>query len=503
VWSLAAPLGVGAAAAALVALVASVTIVRLVSTNQPPGPPCRREELGLGALAVIVVSVQAAATSTTPDTALYHIQAIRWIQQYPAVPGLANLLDRLALAAPWFEAQALFDPALFGAPPALALNGLVFVVAVAYFLGGLRDLACHDDHGWRRGFVRLACVPAAFWLTRRWVTSASPDVAVALLSWVVLLMIVEKVASRHDETIDQAAWVITTLASFAAITRPLAAMLLVAPAWLIVRNFRRHRGRAWALAGLVLAVAAPFLVRNAIVSGYAVYPIPSTKVPGLSWAVPADRAEDLLRWTADWARLPVHPVPALDLAAWVPDWFGRLTPAERVLVGSLPVLTLVHAGLVLLPKRRAASPLTIGGALPLVVSLAGTLLWVVAVPDPRFAWGYLGFLAILLAVPLIEPAIRHLPGWAPALLVALVLVDQGCRVTSQQHVTVRAHWLRPAPFPVVAITKVAVGGIEIRIPLDGAPCWDTPLPCAPLVGGDLTARGRTLEAGWLSRSADR
>jgi hypothetical protein len=491
VWSLGAPLGPWVVAGALAVLAAaSAATLLFVPDREARTRRVSWVETALLGLVVAAAAAQAAGPILLVDTGLYHIQAIRWIEQHPAVPGLANLHHRLAFAAPWFEAQAIFDPALFGGRAAFALNGLVFVVAVRFFLGGI------GRTGRGSGLLRLACLPAAFWLLRRGLSSASPDGTVALLSWVVLALLAEKIESGAAAAIDAAAWEITALACFAAMIKLPAALLLLAPAWLIVRNLRVDRRRALALAVLAAAVAVPFLLRSVIVSGYLLFPI--GRVPGLAWTLPAAKTAGFLRHIVDAARLPYQAhVPVLDFAAWVPGWFRRLTLVERCLVAAPPVLALLHAARALRRHGRQAVAWPAGYPLLAGATFAGSLLWLLAAPDPRFGWGYFPLLAILLTIPLAAGWIGRLPRRALVLLVALVLLDQVRRVAVQQRSTLPESWLWPVAPPVVATHAVLTGGLAVRVPLAGELCWDAPLPCAPPLDPDVMPRGATLDAGWI------
>jgi len=497
VWSLVGRLGAGAMAMGCVVLALSAAVSLLLP---PQVRTARRSwpETVLAGLVVAIAVAQTASPISVYDTGLYHIQAIRWIQQHAAVPGLANLHLQLAFGAPWFEAQALFDPAILGGRPAFALNGLVFVAAVSFFLGGIGDV---PERLALSRLLRWSCVPAAFWLLRRGLSSASPDVAVALLSWVMLLLLAEKIESGAGAVLDVTSWVITALAAFATVTKLSAIPLLLAPAWLVARNLRNDRRRALAVGGLAAAVASPFLIRNVILSGYWLFPVPWTRVPGLAWTVPPEKATGLVAAIQNWARLPYHlPVPALDLAAWVPTWARQLTVVERLFLGALPVLGLVHLALVFWRALGRRSPQWPPGYLLLIgLALTGTSFWLVTAPDPRFGWGFFPFLALLLTAPLLRRWIERLPRWTVALVLVVILFDQGRRVIAQEWESLQGHWLWPVPPPAVETRAIALDSLTIHVPVEGKPCWDAPLPCVPVLDPALAARGATLEAGFLRR----
>jgi hypothetical protein len=342
-------------------------------------------------------------------------------------------------------------------------------------------------------------VPLAFWLLRRSLSSASPDAPLALLSWIVLLLLAEKLESGSGARLDATALVITALAAFGAVTKLSAAPLLLAPAWLIGRNVRTDGRRAAAFVGLALTAVAPFLIRNVVLSGYVLFPVSWTQVPGLRWTVPRERVDAHLARIGDWARSPSgSPVPALDFAGWFPAWCDRLTRVEQGILAALALLVLGHVGhMGLALWRRRAPAWPPGSGLLAGLTLAGTVLWLSTAPDPRFGWGFFPFLTLLLAALPVHGVIRRLPRTAGVLLLALLLLDQGRRVIAQHGEELAGAWLWPAPPPAVATRSVPIGaGVSLRVPVHGEQCWDEPLPCAPALDSALTLRGSRLEQGF-------
>src|SRR5688500_3757350 len=60
-----------------------------------------------------------------PDTLSYHLQSIRWFEQFSAVPGIVNIDTELGMQSLWFAAHALFRPEITAGVFALYLNGAV------------------------------------------------------------------------------------------------------------------------------------------------------------------------------------------------------------------------------------------------------------------------------------------------------------------------------------------------------------------------------------------
>jgi len=231
------------------------------------------------------------------------------------------------------------------------------------------------------------------------------------------------------------------------------------------------------------------------------FPAPWTRVPGLAWTVPCENVSRLVAGIGDWARLPNGPpVPALDLAAWVPTWAHHLTGVDRMFLGSLPVLGLIHLARVLFrsadPRPLAWPP---GYPIAIGIASAGTLFWLISAPDPRFGWGFFPLLALLLAAPFFRRWFDRLPSAVLALVLALILLDQGRRVIVQEGSGLEDHLLWPASPPAITTRTFVVDGLPIYLPEEGERCWDAPLPCAPALDPGLAARGATLDAGFLHR----
>jgi hypothetical protein len=511
-WSLCAGLGIAAPVCLTALALALTALLCLRQPAEPAGRPSAGQIL-LGGLAVCLAAQQAAQPITLFDTGAYHVQAIRWIERYGIVPGLANLNYRLAFGDAWSVAQALFDPAPFGGPACFALNGLVFAAAVSFFLGGLGR---GGDRLRLSDLLRLAGVPAACWLLRRSLPSASPDATAALFGWTAMILFVEKIEAGAAAEVDLAAFALTALAAFASQVKLSAAALLLLPGWLIWRNLRRgspdgraaRRRRALLLAALAATTMAPFLARSYVLSGYLQFPVAPSRLPGADWAVPPARVADIRELIGNAARGALFQEhPQLSLAEWLPEWWRQsVTPVEKGMLAALPILALVHLLLALRRLRSAQIPVwppeywpVIG--LPIACTLVGTLMWLLAAPDPRFGWTFFPFLALLLAAPLVIAPLRRLrPAWV-ALFLALVLLDQGRRALAVERLADRHALLLPAPLPAVATTQVAVGHLFVRVPAQGMQCWDAPLPCAPRVDPDLEARGDAIEDGFRARSA--
>ncbi|MCS7011434.1 MAG: hypothetical protein NZL98_08695, partial [Anaerolineales bacterium] len=94
----------------------------------------------VGGVIVFISLLKTIGPPTNWDSGLYHAQAIRWMESYPTVPGLGNLLDELAFNSSWLTLNALFSfPYLFG-QSLHGLTGWLFLVMSLFFLSKLPPL---------------------------------------------------------------------------------------------------------------------------------------------------------------------------------------------------------------------------------------------------------------------------------------------------------------------------------------------------------------------------
>ena len=81
----------------------------------------------------LIIYFLAASVPIHYDSGLYHIQAVKWIEQYAVVPGLGNLHGRLAFNPNLFNLTAGFSFSQFFNQPIYAVNSF-FGIVFLYFI---------------------------------------------------------------------------------------------------------------------------------------------------------------------------------------------------------------------------------------------------------------------------------------------------------------------------------------------------------------------------------
>lgn len=452
----------------------------------------------VGALALAIIVLQALYPPRNYDTGLYHAQAIRWIEEHAAVPGLANLHVRFGFNSAWFLPAALFSFAFLPVGPLHALNAAVQICFMLYALDGVKELISGSTAP--SALLRsLLFAPAL--LYKADFSSDSPDLLAGLLVMVLFCLALDRAAeppTRSDVLGVAIAWL-----SLLAVTTKLSVgpVALLVPYVLWTGPWREPR-RLAGLAAVGAVVLAPWLARFVVMTGYLLFPLSRIDLFAFDWKVPHADVVDLEGWIYSWARIPrARPADVLGLAyqEWVPVWFANQLPINKlmivgVIVGAVGCLVVTAVRVM----TRHANPWSSGVAGYLhLVSLVSVVFWFASAPDFRFGFGFLWVAIALQALPLFSAALAHFGRGAVAAFLACLVVyeamELGLRVNWPE---VPDRLLVPAGYPPAEVVAVGWFGRELYLPQGTDQCWNAPRPCAPTLDPRLTPRGPRLEDGF-------
>src|SRR5882762_7901880 len=241
------------------------------------------------------------------DTGLYGAAAVRWIQTYPAVPGLASLHGRLG-----FNSSVFLCIAALGQG---AWKGLGFHLFTGFLLSALWVTllpACArclrratSPADW---FHCILALPAFFWTTRSRIVGTQTDEPAAIVSLIAAGILFEDLSrprgEDHQPPRTSRLVLAATLFSLA-VSFKLSTAVFALLAWCLV--FRRiwqtsvspqlrrlHLGAAFVYSSLLLL---PWFARSIILSGYPLFPATIFAFP-VPWKTPLSAAR--------WYTLAVH-----------------------------------------------------------------------------------------------------------------------------------------------------------------------------------------------------
>ena len=247
--------------------------------------------LCLVASAILVGLIFIATNQTTYlDTGIYQAQTVRWVKEFGVVPGLANLQARLGYNSTVHVFASYVDQGPFGGRSFHVVNALIgIVLLVAFFKGFQRLLNGSTSFG---TFLRCLGILVLFHDCREHLPSLSTDWPMRLLVYFAAILAVERIEKHfgaNDRTAGEPLWE----AGFAAavcvfavtVKLPGVPILLLLPLWWIFAEDKWHA--ALLLVVPAAFIAAPFVARNVVQTGYLLYPFAHLDLFSFDWKVPA------------------------------------------------------------------------------------------------------------------------------------------------------------------------------------------------------------------------
>lgn len=294
-------------------------------------------------LTILLVGIVCLYTMRAPefvDTYLYHIQAMKWIEEYGVVPGLGNLHFRFAYNSAFLALQALFSFSWVG-EPLHSVNGCIAAFFVVY--GLVTNHFFSDKEKKVSDALKLVIFPYVFF-NRTTLASPGTDVFAMLLVLYIMIKWSEGIESgqEQDKLIDVYA-LFSILAVFAVTVKLSTAslvMLALFPGVMLLRDKAWKRIGLYVLLGLV--VLCPWMVRSVLISGYLVYPYTSLDLFSVDWKMPISLAEYDKMEIVVWGR-GVRDVQAYSDPIWVwfPTWIQSQSLRDKALIAGGFMATLI------------------------------------------------------------------------------------------------------------------------------------------------------------------
>jgi len=227
---------------------------------------------------LLVTLAQSATRPYILDNESYYIQTIKWINEYGYVKGLANLHMFFAQNSAWHTLQAGFNFS-FLSNFFNDLNGFLFVLISLLALEKIQYYKFNRDlQGLCFGLILLFTL---FFM--QFINAPSPDLLIFILTpYAFYLFII------NYDTIDTDSFkIILSLVLFLCFVKVSIAISSILVLILFIKNFQSLKQsivRYTLLSGLVLIV---FLSKNAIISGYVLFPIEAIDFFNFDWKQPS------------------------------------------------------------------------------------------------------------------------------------------------------------------------------------------------------------------------
>ncbi|WP_224998451.1 hypothetical protein [Cesiribacter sp. SM1] len=452
----------------------------------------------------LVAVAMGLALSASPqakfDDGLYYQQTIKWIESYPAITGLGNLHLKLSFNSGWHVLSALFSFSFLGMP-FNDLNGLLFIVVVVFALEGLQHII-KGNYTFSDVFKVVTIAPLHLLFT--YIVSPSPDLVIPYITWVVFILFLQKIEQNSLQAFDVRSMLILIFSLFAVIIKLSAAPIALLSFYLLYLQLKQQNYRSLVpVTAAVIMLAAPWMARSAVLSGYLVYPFCELDVLAVDWKIPEELVKVELTETRSFAkirRMLFTDVDRLSIAEWLPHWFWELNTSERLIVMLIIVLGAALPVAAIIRLRKEKITLQTSGILVLFLTVyAGIFFWFFTAPHFRYGMGFTVGLYLLCMSYFLYLLIKRFSAYTLPLMAVFLLVFFSKPIYNV------LWWYKNTPedylvYPVKAVhegfSQVKYQGIDIWVPDSTAQCWDAPLPCAPFIVEGLELRTGKLTGGF-------
>lgn len=227
------------------------------------------------------------------DSIYYHYQNIRYIEEYKAIPGLANIEDRFGFNSNYFLLSALFSFRFIVGSGITTLQSLLFTVILLWTI-----LNIYRSKYDIRYIIFLIFLLLISLTNHRAIIDSSTDI----IPFIGILYYLAKTGLCPDwykRNRLLAYFLPVALITFKLSTIIFALISLILLIFLITKKEKRT-----ILFFITLSVItiAPWIVRNIIISGYLIYPLYQIDIFSFDWKVPKAVAEMESLYIKVWAK---------------------------------------------------------------------------------------------------------------------------------------------------------------------------------------------------------
>jgi hypothetical protein len=396
-----------------------------------------RWAVAISVLSGVWLANRALSAPGSRDSAVYHIPAIEWFTAYPVVHGLGNLQGPLAFNNSSLLYAALLDVGPWRHQSEHVANGLLLAALMTQSIFAAARLLRNRAWTAADAFLAVQLIPCLYIATDPTifnVASPTTDVVAIIVTLVSTAWLLSMTSRRPEEgSVSRA--LSAALLMAAAVTIKLSTIAFSAVGWLLLGVWwRRHRDaeqtgrarRAAVAAGLVaFLMAATWMTRGVVLSGYPLFPLRVGAVD-VDWRVPDDRARyhdqliTLLGRHYEEPGLigdPDQSVEAISLSCgfdeyrsirledpWLRRWLKTL-PARKAEIVLPAALCFLGIAIVVAARTRKRGPGPIeGGDGWWLAAAPGAALvfWFVKAPQPRLAlhltWSLAGLCLAMAAI---------------------------------------------------------------------------------------------------------
>ena len=439
------------------------------------------------------------------DTNIYHAQAIHWYEEMGIVKGQGNLQWHFAYNSSGFALAALFSLSFLGFQSFHCTTGYIAALFCIWALYYMRDCFSHKSH-----VTDMCCIAILFYALVNltgFMSPASDYVTMFFALYLIARWAQEIESGKNDIT----AYALLSVLAVFLCTLKLSAgpivLLAIYPAIYLIKEKRLKSISLYLLLGIITLM--PFLIRNAIISGWLLYPFPELDFFHVDWKVPErfvliDSAQ-IKVWGKCLYDITLVDIP---MKEWIPIWWSAQERYAQMLIYCnllaicLDVVILLHC---LVKKEKVNYNLILLNTVVAVCSVA----WFVLAPFIRYG------LSFLLATPMLavgmwfhkkERSLYQLVSGGIVLLMFFMGSSYWEHYFTDDMVFLKHNLTEPYYFiqkdyDSTDLQEIDMNGITIYAPIEGevSGYYNFPTTTYPQMIPDVELRGDSLKDGFRNK----
>lgn len=453
-----------------------------------------KKHIAIGAAFLILVLLNIISRKAIGDIGDYHLQAIRWMEEYAAVPGVGNIRRQLGNNSNWFLLQAFSGFHFVGLRSVYTINASLVIMVALYVIPHL------NQHFWLRNFLLLLYFSVI--ATRRYTGAVTNDIAITSTIVVLFCWFTDLVKNHNKKNIELLLMVFLTMVL---ITYKLSALPMALFAMgIFYYAFKQNLINAriiFTLTVLGSVVFLPWLVTNVIHSGYLIFPMLGSNFFNVDWQMRPEIVDFEVYNNLAYARAPDIDIEIsryFTFKQWWPHWIKSIDVFSALLLvgGIFFYITLIVQWLV---NKRFRNQFTENYYWIIALTcLVALLLWYTHGPTPRFVFGYLVF-TIAMGVNLFHrTTLQQLLYKNKFTLIGIFLLGLIAMSVRNQLAGYgfKNTLMIPPTYQQPELNKFKVSGGTLNVPANNQQCWDSELPCTNLPDSGIQYRGTNLQEGF-------
>jgi hypothetical protein len=437
-------------------------------------------------LAVFTGLAYCAAPTKCYDEGLYYIQNIKWATLYPVVPGLANLECRLGLNSSWHLVAALFSFPFIKSFFSDDLNGLLFIVVCMFALIGADQLL---KGKYSLSILLQTCLLLPGFLFYFSIMGPAADLASTYFTWIIFTLFLEKIEIGTTSLADTNFFLIWVLSLFLLTIKLSGITVLIMPAYLFFIVLFKNRIRL-PLTYLLLAlfIIGPWIIRNIILTGYVLYPLPLADVFHYDWKLPLNEVTHLDCAVEGWAKIAgknCEEVVKMPISNWFPIWFSSKRIYDKIIFIVLIISlfsSFVYSIRGTLNKGASFIKENTAYIVFYITMLAAISLWFFKAPDFRFGYTPILCFCISILTAIFNTRLTALSIltvkriFKPLSILSFLAMFIMLAASEKSFFSISNQLIIPSPLPSAKFTEKRINNFNVFLPEDMSQCWEMPIP---------------------------